>query len=214
MQGMRLTGFRNAGSDSHRRLRGFAPAVVTAVLALAATPAAQAQVYRWVDQDGVTHLSSEKPPAGVKAERIDIPGAGQRSTAKSASGSASRSGPTSAPASPAQVASREDLLGSLRNRECVIALEALERKTSGSEATSAAEIRRLQQTADLNCSRNPAQRREQEEMAAKLRVAKSPSCVQARNLLGAMIAPGATFPREQIRSQQQLVDEHCTAPVR
>ncbi|MCM2312246.1 MAG: hypothetical protein NDI84_12675, partial [Steroidobacteraceae bacterium] len=98
--------------------------------------------------------------------------------------------------------------------ECVIALEALERKTSGSEATSASEIRRLQQTAELNCSRNPAQRREQEEMAAKLRVANSPSCVQARNLLGDMIAPGATFPREQVRSQQQFVDEHCTSPVR
>lgn len=180
----------------------------------AAAIIAEAQVYRWVDEDGVTHLSSEKPPAGVKAERIDIPGSGKRSTTKSTGGSAARSGSASPPASPAQVAKREDLLGSLRNRECVIALEALERKTSGSEATSAAEIRRLQQTAELNCSRNPAQRREQEEMAAKLRVANSPSCVQARNLLGDMIAPGATFPREQVRSQQQFVDEHCTSPVR
>ncbi len=175
---------------------------------------ASAQVYRWVDEDGVTHLSSEKPPPGVKAERIDIPGSGKRSTTKSSSGSTSRSGAAAPPASAAQVARREDLLGSLRHRECVIALEALERKTSGSEATSAVEIRRLQQTAELNCSRNPAQRREQEEMAAKLRVANSPSCVQARNLLGDMIAPGATFPREQVRSQQQFVDEHCTAPVR
>lgn len=187
--------------------------VLVACCAWLAEPAV-AQVYRWVDEDGVTHLSSEKPPAGVKAERIDIPGSSKRSTTKSTSGSTSRSGSASAPASPAQVARREDLLGSLRNRECVIALEALERKTSGSETTSAAEIRRLQQTAELNCSRNPAQRREQEEMAAKLRVANSPSCVQARNLLGDMIAPGATFPREQVRSQQQFVDEHCTAPVR
>jgi hypothetical protein len=214
MPDMRWTGFENPRNDSHRRLRGCAPAIVTALLALIATPAAQAQVYRWVDEDGVTHLSSEKPPAGVKAERIDIPGSSRRSTTKSTSGGTSRSGSASSPASPAQVARREDLLGSLRNRECVIALEALERKTSGSEATSASEIRRLQQTAELNCSRNPAQRREQEEMAAKLRVANSPSCVQARNLLGDMIAPGATFPREQVRSQQQFVDEHCTAPVR
>lgn len=173
-----------------------------------------AQVYRWVDEEGVTHLSSEKPPAGVEAERLDIAGTGKRSTAKSTSGSTSKAGPASPAASPVQVARRADLLGSLRNRECVIALEALERKTSGSEATSAAEIRRLQQTADLNCSRNPAQRREQEEMAAKLRVANSASCVQARNLLGDMVAPGATFPREQVRSQQQFVAEHCTAPVR
>lgn len=190
------------------------PAVLAVFLALIAAPVAQAQVYRWVDEHGVTHLSSDKPPAGVKAERIDIPGTSKRTTTKSVGGSATKPGSTSPPASPAQVAQRENLLGSLRNRECVIALEALERKTSGSEATSPAEIRRLQQTADLNCSGNPAQRREQEEMAAKLRVANSPSCVQARNLLGDMIAPDATFPREQVRSQQQFVDEHCTAPVR
>lgn len=204
-----------AGSiDRNRQFRGVAPAVLAVLLALITAPVAQSQVYRWVDEDGVTHLSSDKPPAGVKAERIDIPRTSKRSTTKSASGSAGKSGPASPPASPAQVAQRENLLGSLRNRECVIALEALERKTSGSEATGASEIRRLQQTADLNCSRNAAKRREQEEMAAKLRVANSPSCVQARNLLGDMIAPGATFPREQVRSQQQFVHEHCTAPVR
>lgn len=211
---MGLTGDITASHHRHRRCRGVAPTVLAALLVLLAAPVAQAQVYRWVDEDGVTHLSSEKPPPGVKAERIDIPRTSKRSTTQSTSGSGGKAGSASPPASPAQVAKREDLLGSLRNRECVIALEALERKTSGSEATSAAEIRRLQQTAELNCSRNPAQRREQEEMAAKLRVANSPSCVQARNLLGDMLAPGATFPREQVRSQQQFVDEHCTAPVR
>ncbi len=38
------------------------------LLVLLACPAAHAQVYRWVDSEGVVHLSSEKPPAGVKAE--------------------------------------------------------------------------------------------------------------------------------------------------
>ena len=97
-----------------------------------------AQVYRWVDAEGVTHLSSEKPPPGVKAERIDIPGTSKRSssTVNRSSGS---SGSTAAPVSAAQVAQREELLGSLRTRECVVALDALERKTSGAEPTGAAD---------------------------------------------------------------------------
>lgn len=196
------------------RLRG-ALVVAAALLASVAAPASQAQVYRWVDEDGVTHLSSEKPPTGVKAERIDIPGTGKRSG--SASGSRRSSGsnqPAPPPASPAQVAEREDLLGRLKTRECVIALEALERKTSGAEPTSATEIRRLKQTADLNCSQDPVRRRQQEELAAKLRVANSPSCVAARNQLADLLAPGSAAPREQVRTQQAFVDEHCTPPVR
>ena len=180
---------------------------------VAAVPSALAQVYRWVDAEGVTHLSSEKPPPGVKAERIDIPGASKRSSSATnrSSGSA---GSTAAPASPAQVAQREELLGSLRTRECVVALEALERKTSGAEPTGAAEIRRLKQTTELNCSQDPVRRREQETMAAKLRVANSPACVAARNQLADMMAPGAAANREQLRTQQAFVDEHCTSPIR
>jgi hypothetical protein len=174
---------------------------------------AVAQVYRWVDAEGVTHLSSEKPPPGVKAERIDIPGASKRSSSTANRSSAS-AGSAAAPASPAQVAQREELLGSLRTRECVVALEALERKTSGAEPTGAAEIRRLKQTAELNCSQDPVRRREQEAMAAKLRVASSPACVAARNQLADMMAPGAAPNREQLRTQQAFVDEHCTSPVR
>jgi hypothetical protein len=178
---------------------------------------ALAQVYRWVDSDGVIHLSSEKPPPGVKAERIELQrsSSSKRTTSSStSSGSSGSSRPAPAPASPQQVAAREDLLGQLKTRECVIALEALERKTGGTEPTSAAEIKRLKQTADLNCSQDPARRLQQEEMAAKLRVANSPSCVEARNKLGDMMAPGANAPRDQVRAQQAFVDEHCTSPVR
>jgi hypothetical protein len=188
-----------------------------ALLMLVAGSGAQAQVYRWVDDEGVIHLSSEKPPPGVKAERIDIQrsSSSKRTTTNSGgSGTSGSNRPAPAPASPQQVAAREDLLGQLKTRECVIALEALERKTGGTEPTSAAEIKRLKQTADLNCSQDPARRLQQEEMAAKLRVANSPSCVEARNRLADMTTPGASFPREQVRAQQQFVDEHCTSPVR
>jgi hypothetical protein len=194
-------------------MRQFAAAAL--LLALLVTASASAQVYRWVDEEGVTHLSSEKPPPGVKAERIDIKGSSssKRPTTSSGSGAAGGSN-RAAPASPEQIAGREDLLGRLKTRECVIALEALERKTSGTEPTSATELRRLQQTADLNCSADPARRRQQEEMAAKLRVANSPSCVEARNRLADMTAPGSKTPRAQVQSQQAFVDEHCTSPVR
>ena len=194
-------------------MRQFAAAAL--LLALLVTASASAQVYRWVDEEGVTHLSSEKPPPGVKAERIDIKASSssKRSTTGSRSGAASGSNRV-APASPEQIAGREDLLGRLKTRECVIALEALERKTSGTEPTSATELRRLQQTADLNCSADPARRRQQEEMAAKLRVANSPACVEARNRLADMTAPGSKTPRAQVQSQQAFVDEHCTSPVR
>lgn len=175
------------------------------------------QVYRWVDEDGVTHLSSEKPPAGVKAERIDIkPSSPSKPTAGS-SGSRSASGSNQAaprPSTPEQIAGREQLLGQLRTRECVIALEALDRKTGGAEPTTATEIKRLKQTAELNCSQDPVRRRQQEEMAARLRVANSPTCVEARNRLGAMMEPGARATREDVRAQQAFVDEHCTSPIR
>lgn len=191
--------------------------VAPVLLLVALAGAADAQVYRWVDEDGVIHLSSEKPPAGVRAERLDV---GTSSAAKPPSaGPAGRSSggssqPAPRPASPEQVAGREQLLRQLQTRECVIALEALERKTSGTEPVSATEIRRLKQTAELNCSTDPARRRQQEEMAARLRVANSPSCVAARSSLGDMMAPGSGASREQVRSQQAFVDEHCTSPVR
>jgi hypothetical protein len=175
------------------------------------------EVYRWVDENGVIHLSSEKPPAGVKAERIDIKTSSSGRASASSAGGRSASGsnqPAPRPASPEQIAGREQLLGQLKTRECVIALEALERKTGGAEPTSAAEIKRLKQTADLNCSQDPVRRRQQEEMAAKLRIANSPTCVEARDRLADMTAPGSRASREEVRVQQAFVDEHCTSPIR
>jgi hypothetical protein len=192
-------------------------ALATLLTVLLTSSAAFAQVYRWVDEQGVIHLSSEKPPAGVKAERIDIKTSSSSKQSTTGSGNRSSGGnnqPAPRPASPEQVAGREQLLGQLRARECVIALEALDRKTGGTEPSSAAEIRRLKQTADLNCSTDPARRRQQEEMAAKLRVANSPSCVEARNRLADMVAPGSRASRDEVRAQQAFVDEHCTSPIR
>jgi hypothetical protein len=193
------------------------PRILLAVVALFPVVAMADAIYRWTDADGVIHISSEKPPHGVQAERIEVHGTSTKGTS-SGSGTIKWSGGSSTvtrpSASPAQVAEREAVLGNLRNRECVIALESLDRLTSGAQATSAGEIHRLQQTAELNCSKDPARRREQEQMAAKLRVANGPTCLEARNRLAALLAPGAQPTREQLKAQQDFVDQHCTAPVR
>jgi hypothetical protein len=178
-----------------------------------AVPASAATVYKWVDEHGTTHLSSSKPPAGVKYETLAVsssPGGGGKASTGGGS-SAAKKGTT---ASPAQAAQRSEVLASLRNRECVIALEALDRLTSGTQPTSAAEIKRLQQTSEANCSRDPARRREQEEMAARLRVANGPECVKARNELADMTAGGSKTPPDRLHAQQAFVDEHCIPPVR
>jgi hypothetical protein len=209
---------RHCVSDRRSRVRLSWTIGALLGFAVASFPvSASAQVYRWVDENGVIHLSSDKPPAGVKAERLDIKmsSSSKRTTSNPGNRNASGSNqPAPQPATPEQVAGREQLLGQLKTRECVIALEALERKTGGAEPTSAAEIKRLKQTADLNCSQDPVRRAQQEEMAAKLRVANSPACVESRNRLADMMTPGSRVSRDDVRAQQAFVDEHCTSPVR
>ena len=170
-------------------------------------------VYKWVDESGTMHLSTTRPAAGVKYETLNLGSTSSKASRPASSGGTVAPGKPAQAASPAQVAQRSEVLSSLQNRECVIALEALERLTSGTKQTSATELTRLKQTADVNCSRDPARRREQEGMAAKLRVANGPECVAARNKLVEMMAPGSKATRESLQSQQAYVDGHCVAPV-
>ena len=83
-------------------------------------PAAADSVYRWVDQEGVTHISSARPPGNIKAERIDLASTASRRTAAANS-----------PRSTGAAAQREAVLANLRERECVYAIESLDRITSG-----------------------------------------------------------------------------------
>jgi hypothetical protein len=194
-----------------RRATGIATTVVAACLLCIAGGAAASSVYKWVDASGVTHLSSDKPPAGIKYERVVL-----ASTQRSA---ASRTpthpaGVRVASASPEQAARRGEMIDSLRNRECVVALESIDRLARGGQAVEPAEFSRLQQTADQNCSKDPAVRRQQEDMAARLRVSKGDTCVDARNKLADMLEPGRRPTREQLKTQQEFIESHCTAPVR
>lgn len=195
-------------------LRRAAAVAVLVLLGWAAATPAATQVYKWVDASGVTHLSSTKPPAGTPYERVALASTSAKSSGSSRSGNA----PTrvaSAATTPEQASRRNEMVESLRTRECVVALEALDRMGKSGQAVEPAEFRRLQQTADQNCSKDPVQRGQQEEMAAKLRVSKGDACVDARNKLADMLAPGRSKPsREQLKVQQEFIESHCTAPVR
>ena len=185
------------------------------LLALPGAVQASSSVYKWVDSTGITHLSSDKPPPGVAYERVTL-----ASTSKKASGSRANTGSSGATRvaavapTPEQANRRNEMVSALRNRECVVALEAIDRMGKGGQAVDPAEFRRLQQTADQNCSKDPAQRGEQEEIAARLRVSKGGACVDARNKLADMLAPGRKPTREQLKVQQEFIETHCTAPVR
>jgi len=201
-------------------LTTMARATTAAVLLLGfATGAlASSAVYKWVDASGITHLSSAKPPAGTKYERVVM-----ASTGKATSTSSGRAGYSAAnapagtrytAANAEQVSRRNEMVTSLRNRECVVALESIDRMAKGGQAVDPAEFSRLQQTADQNCSRDPVVRREQEDMAARLRVSKGDTCVDARNKLADMLEPGRRPTRDQLKTQQEFIESHCTAPVR
>ena len=188
-----------------------ARATVAAVLLLGfATGAlASSAVYKWVDASGITHLSSDKPPAGTKYERVVL-----ANTGRSTSSSSGHTGARVTAATAEQVSRRNDVVTALRNRECVVALESIDRMAKGGQAVEPAEFSRLQQTADQNCSKDPAVRRQQEDMAARLRVSKGDTCVDARNKLADMLEPGRRPTRDQLKTQQEFIESHCTAPVR
>lgn len=178
-----------------------------------ATAYASTSVYKWTDAAGITHLSSDKPPVGTTYERVTL-ATTKPASKRSASAGSSPTRVASAATTPEQASRRNEMVTSLQNRECVVALEAIDRVGKGGQAVDPAEFRRLQQTADQNCSKDPVQRGQQEEMAARLRVAKGDTCVDARNKLADMLAPGRKPSREQLKVQQEFIEAHCTAPVR
>jgi hypothetical protein len=173
-------------------------------------------VYKWIDDEGVTHLSSERPPTGIKYERVPV-GSVTGTRASSGVGSSNvrpASNVRMAAVSQEQLSRRTAAISELQNRECVVALEAIDRIAHSRTPVEPLEFRRLQQTADSTCSKDPAMRRQQEEQAARLRISKGDVCVDARNRLADMLEPGRRPTREQLKTQQEFIESHCKAPVR
>jgi hypothetical protein len=208
--------FPAASEETRVRLAMGRAATLVACVGLWWAPSAVADsLYRWVDAEGVTHISSTRPAGDAKAERIEV---GRTSSAPRHSAAASATGAratgAAAKVTAQQAAEREALLAHLRERECVYALESLDRIASGKKPANPAERQRVQQTVDLNCSRQPQRRGEQQALAAKLRVANGSVCLDARNELAAMLEPGRRPQRLQLQTQQEFIEAHCTAPVR
>ena len=55
-----------------RMLQGSTAALCLLIFAIASTPA-KAEVYKWTDENGVTHFSQTPPPPGQDAEIQDLP---------------------------------------------------------------------------------------------------------------------------------------------
>jgi hypothetical protein len=203
---------RSAKPGSHLRT-----ALAAATLAWACAgwqPAvASSTVYKWVDSSGVTHLSSQRPPAGVPFERMQVAGS-LSASARPRTAASPAGGSTRVAAATPEAARRSAVVGELQNRECVVSLEAIDRLARSGEPVDPREFERLQQTAERTCSKDPATRRQQEESAARLRVSRGDACVDARNKLAAMLEPGHRSTREQLKVQQEFIESHCTAPVR
>jgi hypothetical protein len=194
-----------------------ATAAAVLLLGLATGALASSAVYKWVDASGITHLSSAKPPAGIKYERVVLVSTSRSDSSSGRASYSAANAPTGTritAASAEQVSRRNDVVTSLRNRECVVALESIDRLARGGQAVDPAEFSRLQQTADQNCSTDPVVRRQQEDMAARLRVSRGDTCVDARNKLADMLEPGRRPTRDQLKTQQEFIESHCTAPVR
>ena len=197
---------------SARRL-AFAATALAWMLTWTVPALASSAIYKWVDTDGITHLSSERPPPGVQFERMSV-GSSGGSKASSRATPSTKGNVRLATASPEQVARRNAVVSELQNRECVVALEAMDRMARSGQPVEPGDFRRRQQTAELNCSKDPATRREQEEQAARLRVSKGDVCIDARNQLADMLAPGRRPAREQLKAQQEFIESHCRLPVR
>ena len=199
---------------SARRL-AFAATALAWMLTWTVPALASSAIYKWVDTDGITHLSSDRPPPGVQFERMSVGSSGgSKASSPARSTSSTKGNVRLAAAAPEQVARRNAVVSELQNRECVVALEAMDRMARNGQPVEPGDFRRRQQTAELNCSKDPATRREQEEQAARLRVSKGDVCIDARNQLADMLAPGRRPAREQLKAQQEFIESHCRLPVR
>ena len=101
---------------------------LAAMLALAVTTSAGAQIFRWVDEDGITHYAST-PPADIKAAR------NLKRLADKAPASATRRRPemAEAVARPAQPDGQE-LAGKIAELERQLAAERLARQAADAQA--------------------------------------------------------------------------------
>lgn len=72
-----------------------------------------------------------------------------------------------------------------------------------------AEVERLTQLAEQQCSTDPAQRQAQDERAGELVIALSPDCAAARERLATLERPDSRSAPATVERQRQYVAENC-----
>jgi hypothetical protein len=79
------------------------------------------------------------------------------------------------------------------------------------DADRPAQIARLQGIVDGSCSADEQTRRAEEAEAERLHMARSPGCLEQREVLAAMEQQGSRTPRSDLAQQRQRVAADCPA---
>ena len=79
------------------------------------------------------------------------------------------------------------------------------------DADRPAQIARLQGIVDGSCSADEQTRRAEEAEAERLHMARSPGCLEQREVLAAMEQRGSRTPRSDLAQQRQRVAADCPA---
>lgn len=204
------------------RFDAFARGVgLIALLVGVATPVADANTYKWVDEQGQVHYT-DTPPAGVPYEVITAPRAPAAPPSARAPSTAMPLAAPAAPASPAPTGPVVD--AAAQDHTCVDALYQItllnqrqpvfKQFADGSrryieDAERPAELARLQQVRDQACSDDPATLESQEQRAGQLMRAMSPRCAEARDQLANYQDPATHTPDDQIARQRAFVEQNC-----
>jgi hypothetical protein len=207
---------------------------VIAVICMLFTSHALAEVYKWVDEEGVTQFG-DCPPTDCVYEELAIPkgpseeeieAAEERTReileARKAREAAEKEKQESASLEKQQ----QEQLRAERLQKCAEAiyqLDLLDQKrrifklqTDGSRQylendERAVEISRITALKDHYCSTDPIDQKEQLELAQELSSALSRRCAAARGTLENMQQPGANPIKEKLESYQAYVEAFCPA---
>lgn len=101
-------------------------------------------------------------------------------------------------------------VATLKTRSPVYKLTSDGQQQYMSDADRPAEIARLQQIIDANCSANPQARISEESEAQRLHMVRSPDCTAERDKLSLMSKPGSHDSPDSVAQQRQRVIEKCS----
>ena len=195
-------------------------AILLAPLLLGAT-------YKWVDAQGQVHFTDSPPPTGTAYEVVAAPRSSSASPPAPSVAMPAVAAPEAGPAASAEPPPPNvaDTAGtSAGDTRCVDALFQLEvlagdwkvykpgpgdDRTYLNDRDRPAEVKRLSDERDANCSDEPGMLASQKQRASELFQALSPGCREAREKLQNLQRPTAHSAPSDIEKQQAYIGAHC-----